>query len=323
MSRALRIEKNGGIYRIYSEARRYGWLCRDRDDFKKLLDIIEEASKRFDLVIYAYCLQGQRYDLLCKIKSGKLSQSIQHINSRYAQYYNHRYKLNGGLFRSRFQAVLLDPDSHAPAIHSRQVHHLWLNTEPKDNTLSSWSKYHPRAENNQNQQSFINTYFPGKSTFKAYRRWITEGQIDIEITSTIRKYNIEGRLEFIHANLEHTEQLSVEVVNSNKLDSRNQEKPCHQDIINHVSQHFDVCNRQICQPTRGRHSQNQARQIAMMLCQNLSGLPLKTIAQEFGLGHYASVANSIGQLKKAMANNEQLRKQVAIIEKDVHRKQYP
>ncbi|WOE69027.1 transposase [Hydrogenimonas thermophila] len=103
MPRKSRIEKNGFYHIINRGVAREAVFLVD-DDFKKFLEILQEASEEYGFEIFSFVLMSNHYHLLMKINNENLSQIMQKINSRYSIYFNKKYKRVGPLWQGRFKS---------------------------------------------------------------------------------------------------------------------------------------------------------------------------------------------------------------------------
>ena len=103
MPRKPRIEKNG-FYHIINRGVARANVYHNNYDFKKFLNILEEASLEYGFKIYSFCLISNHYHLLMEIKKENLSVIMQKINSRYSIYFNNKYKRVGPLWQGRFKS---------------------------------------------------------------------------------------------------------------------------------------------------------------------------------------------------------------------------
>ncbi len=103
MARKPRIEKNG-FYHVLNRGVARSFIFKNEQDYLKFLEILQEASQDYDFEIYSYCLMGNHYHLLIKIKKENLSTIMQKVNSRYSIYFNHKYKRVGPLWQGRFKS---------------------------------------------------------------------------------------------------------------------------------------------------------------------------------------------------------------------------
>jgi putative transposase len=112
MARPLRLEFEGALYpRDFTWVQREA-ICEDDTDRRKLLEVAELGMKRFDTVVFAYCLMDNHYHFVLHMHQPNLSRLMRHINRVYTQAYNRRHRKVGHLFQGRFKAVLVDKDAY-------------------------------------------------------------------------------------------------------------------------------------------------------------------------------------------------------------------
>ena len=112
MVRALRIEYEHAFYHVMNRGKgQQDIFCGD-GYFQAFLDTVVEASERFNAIIHCYCLMNNHYHLLIETPIANLGRVMRHINGVYTQRYNRMKKTDGPLFRGRYKAILVDPDSY-------------------------------------------------------------------------------------------------------------------------------------------------------------------------------------------------------------------
>jgi REP element-mobilizing transposase RayT len=112
MSRPLRIEFPGAIYHVTSRGDRREPIFVDDDDRQALLQVLQQATERFDAQVLSYCLMGNHYHLVLHTRQANLSRLMRHLNGVYTQMFNRRHGKVGHLFQGRFKAVLVDRDNY-------------------------------------------------------------------------------------------------------------------------------------------------------------------------------------------------------------------
>ncbi len=116
MSRPLRVEFPGAIYHVTSRGDRREPIYRDDDDRRAQLDVLAQATDRFDAQVLAYCLMGNHYHLVLHTRQPNLSRLMRHLNGVYTQQFNRRHALVGHVFQGRFKAILVDRDNYLLAV---------------------------------------------------------------------------------------------------------------------------------------------------------------------------------------------------------------
>lgn len=112
MARPLRLEFEGALYHVTSRGDRREPIFEDDIDRHSLLKVVEQGMKRFDAVVFAYCLMDNHYHFVLQSRQPNLSRLMRHINGVYTQAYNRRHRKIGHLFQGRFKAVLVDRDAY-------------------------------------------------------------------------------------------------------------------------------------------------------------------------------------------------------------------
>ncbi len=111
MPRKPRVEYIGFHHIINHGVARDNIFLKD-DDFKKFLEILQEAKERYDFILHSFCLMNNHYHLLIETKNENLSLIARQINSKYAQYFNKEYKRVGPLWQGRFKNSFVYDDNY-------------------------------------------------------------------------------------------------------------------------------------------------------------------------------------------------------------------
>ena len=114
MARQIRIEYPGAIYHITSRGNAQQSIFDTKADRYHFLSILEQACKRYQWSVFAYCLMDNHYHLLIETRENTLSKGMRHLNGVYTQWYNNtrKEKRYGHLFQGRFKAILVDKDGY-------------------------------------------------------------------------------------------------------------------------------------------------------------------------------------------------------------------
>ena len=177
MARPLRIEYPGAFYHVTSRGNEKGRIFSSNRDREKFLSYLEDAHKRFRIVIHGYCLMFNHYHFIMETPLGNLCRSMQYINSSYATYYNVKWKRAGHLFQGRYKAILVDADPYIQQL-SRYIHlnpvRAKLVKSPEEYQWSSYACYTSAKKT----PDFLNTEFTLRffsNRKKEYERFVEEG----------------------------------------------------------------------------------------------------------------------------------------------------
>ena len=108
MPRAPRILIEGGLYHVYNRFARGEEVFADPEEAVAFLDLLRELKERDDLQVLAWCLLSNHYHLAVRTSAVPLSRTMRTLQGGFAKAFNRRWKRSGPLWRSRYQARLVD-----------------------------------------------------------------------------------------------------------------------------------------------------------------------------------------------------------------------
>lgn len=112
MVRPLRLEYPGAVYHVMSRGDARKSITRSQKDRSLFLEVLAEASEKYNLLVHGYCLMTNHYHLLVETPDGNLSIAMRHVNGVYTQRSNARNKTVGHIFQGRYKAILVDKDEY-------------------------------------------------------------------------------------------------------------------------------------------------------------------------------------------------------------------
>ena len=112
MGRPLRIEYPGAVYHVTSRGDRQEPIFKDTVDRQRLLEIVDQAMRRLEAEMFAYCLMGNHYHFVLCTRQANLSRLMRQINGEYTRTFNRRHSVTGHVFQGRFHAVIVDRDAY-------------------------------------------------------------------------------------------------------------------------------------------------------------------------------------------------------------------
>jgi len=141
MARPLRIELEGALYHVSSHGDGEKEIYRDDQDRQNFISVLYKVCRRFNWIIYAYCLMGADYQLLIETPDKNLSQGMRQLNGVYTQQYNRKHDNAGHVFQGRYKSVIVQPDNYLQEL-SRYV----VLSPVRNNIVQSpqdwaWSSY--------------------------------------------------------------------------------------------------------------------------------------------------------------------------------------
>ena len=91
MTRGLRVEYPGALYRATSQGNWYQAIYFDDRERLSFLRKPKDNNKRYGTVIHAYVLMDNHFQLIMETPGASLSRSMQTFNTAYTGYFNRRH----------------------------------------------------------------------------------------------------------------------------------------------------------------------------------------------------------------------------------------
>ncbi len=283
MARPLRIEYPGAFYHVINRGHRQEAIVLDDGDRLRFLYDLEKMAGQFRVLIHSYCLMTNHYHLILETPDGNLSRAVQWLNVSYAAYYNRRHQCVGHLFQGRFKAILVDAGTYLEAL-SRYLH---LN--PVQAGLASqaweypWSSCRHFVESGKAPAWLeVNRILAGfgRTRTAARRRYVAyllepdaRNPFDDVVGGSL--LGAKPFLQWVKDTFLATRYDDQEIPDLKTLKPR----PSVEAIVDAVAEKLRVRPEQIL--TRGR-KRNRARDVALYLSRELSGLSCRELGRRFG-----------------------------------------
>ena len=95
MARPWRIEFEGAYYHVLSRGNERRNISLDDKDRVMFLDIVGEASERFEVEVFAFVLMTTHYHILIRTNRPNLSKTIQWLGVTYTRKFNNSHLGSG------------------------------------------------------------------------------------------------------------------------------------------------------------------------------------------------------------------------------------
>lgn len=113
MPRRARELTADGIYHVYNRGNNRVWLFKEPDDFGYFKRCLQEARDALSSRLYHYCLMGNHYHLLVRIRQElDLPRFLRGVQLSYLWYYRKKYGLKGHLFQGRYKNPRISEESY-------------------------------------------------------------------------------------------------------------------------------------------------------------------------------------------------------------------
>ena len=303
MARPLRIEFEGAWYHVMNRGAGRKAIFRDDADRRYFLKLLQDISDRFHAEIHAYCLMGNHYHLMLRTPEGNLSRLMRHLNGVYTQWHNRHARQDGPLFRGRYKAILVEADAYWTHL-SRYIHRNPLEAGiVRKLTSYPWSSY-PAYTGESRAPAWLHTRYilDAIGGPKAYRKFTESGTASAGVTAFYASEQQPPILagESFKARIAKGLKPHQDIPDSRRL----QRRPNVSAILKSVGRYYAVPQADLLISRRGRGAKNPARGLAMYLCQEIGGMRLSEIAEQFCIGGYASAGAAVRNVRKRLESGE-------------------
>jgi len=107
MARPIRIEVPGGKYYVTVRGKNGLPIFQREKDRVRFLDSLSRLSSRLGVRVHAYVLMDDHYHLLVETPEANLSRWIRSLNVSYSRWLNRRHRRTGAFVQGRFKAILI------------------------------------------------------------------------------------------------------------------------------------------------------------------------------------------------------------------------
>jgi putative transposase len=237
---------------------------------------------------------------------------VQWLNVAYAAYYNRRHQCAGHVFQGRFKSLLVDATAYLEAL-SRYVH---LNPVRAGLVSCAWdyewsscrcfvgrAAVPPWLEVKRILGGFGATK---KTAQRRYAAYVSQADVDNPLAEAVAGAVLGDTafLQWVEDAFLSARHADPEIPDLKRI------KPCPsvEAIVAAVAKAWQVRAEQIW--TRGR-KRNHARDVAIYLCREMSGLPCRELGRCFGGISGAAITMQHDRLARRMAQDPALTKAVA------------
>jgi REP element-mobilizing transposase RayT len=314
MPRPLRIEYEYALYHVLNRSHAGSLIFSEPKDYQSFLDILGEASSRFNCLIHAYCLLGNQYQLLIETPKANLSRAMRQINGVYTQHYNAVMATDGPLFKGRFKAVLIDKYDYLLKL-SRYIHRRPIDIKKpvvsrlQEHQWSSYPDYIGQVKPAQwlTHDSILKA-LAQENGHQAYADYVMAG-VDDEIALLYSR----SRLPRVIGDKRFKQWIDEKALNPALNKPVTQSALTIEQVIDGVADFYGVSTADITGIVRGPQKENEIRKVAMYLCQELIDAKQTDIAKVFNLTHKRSPSCTTHQVRARVKTDSEFREKIEIM----------
>jgi REP element-mobilizing transposase RayT len=316
MSRPLRIQYPNAWYHILN----YGCLEKvvfpTNKDYQAFLALLQECVGMWGVRISAYILAPDHYQLLVQTPDANLSRFMRHLNGIYTQRYNRFYSKDGQLFRGRYKAILIDEEYLLEV--ARYIHRTPLRLKITESLESyPWSSHlgllsiSPQWKWLYKEAILLKFSTKVGEAKKEYQRYVLRKESD-DVSKFYAKTSMPPFLGSEDFKRFVIEEGHVKGGFHTDIPGLRRFAPLPADIKEAVRKTYRTDSQTFQRSRRGQN--NPARNVAVYLTRQLTGLSLTEIGKEFNLLNYSSVSSIIGRVKIQLSIDKELSGKIEKIE---------
>jgi len=312
MVRALRIEYPGAFYHVMNRGQRQESIVQDDVDREQFVGLLERMAGLFRVPVHGYCLMTNHYHAILETPEGNLSRAMHWLHVSYAGYYNRRHHCSGHVFQGRFKAILVDAGSYLDSL-SRYIHRnpvrAGLASRAWDYPWSS-CRYFVQAkqipawlEVDRILAGFGRTKAVARRRYAAYVSEIDAiNPLDEVVGGSV--LGSESFLQWLERTVLPKRSRTRDIPDYDHL----VERPSVDRIVGEVAACFETTMDHVL--SRG-HKGNQARDVAIFLSRELTGLRCRELGRHFGGISGAGITIRCGHIVESLAKDNRLTRKMA------------
>ena len=112
MPRYARKESSTGVYHVMARGLNKMAIFKETREKTRMLKLIEEHLKDYNMTICAYCIMSNHFHLLIKADLNELASYMAKILAGYAKYYNFKHNRIGYVFQDRYKSQCVERESY-------------------------------------------------------------------------------------------------------------------------------------------------------------------------------------------------------------------
>jgi REP-associated tyrosine transposase len=112
MGQKVRVQVAGATYHVTTQGVDGLDVFPDDGCRMRFLELLAESATKYGVRVRSYCLMTTHYHLLMTTTGANISRAMQHLNGRYARWFNVRHGRRGHVWAARFGGEPIETDAH-------------------------------------------------------------------------------------------------------------------------------------------------------------------------------------------------------------------
>ncbi len=308
MPRKPRVQFAGAIYHVVARGDGRQTLFHDPGHYERLTQGLADEVLRSGWNVVAFCWMPNHLHLLLKTPRPNLSSGMQHWLSGYANWYAKRNQRTGHLFQGRYKSFAVE-DARYYWTLSRYIHlNPCAGSRPlvEHPRLWPYSSY-PGCALKSRRCEFVDydslwdnwsAEFGGKNPVASYRRFVEQG-LSAGVANPLK----EALDDWVIGSKTFLKRIIKMAAGSSKQGDHRMVRRSSAYSLDEISQFVADAHEVERSAYVGFRSSAPGREIAALLCRQMTSSTLAEMSKYFGLEHPDSAANLVRRANKLIANS--------------------
>jgi len=154
MSRENRIQFENSFHHIITRGYNQMNIFLEEEDFDYFLRQLSAVSISHSVIIHSYCLMNNHLHLLWQNPLSNLSEAMQLLLARFANYFKRKYKHRGKVVEKRFTSILIDSEMYLMQL-TKYIHNNPVGVIVDKPESWAWSSYKYFLDASLNKPKFL------------------------------------------------------------------------------------------------------------------------------------------------------------------------
>lgn len=330
MARPLRIQFEGATYHVTIRGVSRPAFFRNDADRERFIVMLDEAVRKHDVRVHAFCLFRNDVDLVVETPRGNVADFMQGLQTAYLMYYSRHRRNTGAMVRDRYRAKVVEPGVHFLRL-TRHVHLIPVQAPPHGRRSESerrrilrryrWSSYAEYIGQRKKwtfvvrDEAYRQLRAPARRRAAAYAAYVEEAlaRPDAEFEFIWRDSPISIGSPAFNKKLrqQHKRLLSGTPPSGFSIHGKRGPAVSRRRVMETVCRELGVPKSELFRQRKGSF----VRPIASFMLKRHSRLPQEEIAECIGVGSGAAISVQIRRLLLAARKDDKLRRTLDRIER--------
>src|SRR3989344_4502034 len=112
MPRGARFVFQNAFYHVFNRGANKQQIFKSKADYQFFLKKLKDLKKKYDHLIYAYCLMPNHFHISIQTRKTPISKIMSSLGTSYSLYFNKLHGHFGPVFQNRFKSILIEDNPY-------------------------------------------------------------------------------------------------------------------------------------------------------------------------------------------------------------------